>query len=1122
MINHLFHEVCEGCTHYINIGQATTECSKCDKIVHTKCYKKMKFSLVNKSHYCSNCQTSIPQMYNPFDQLETCNPHNGNNDTDNHYDQSFTESISTLQKASKILDNCREFNTNELISTEFGNFSSLFYNIDGNKTNFDTFSAELRAIKHKFSVIGLAETNTDRNHSDLYTLDGYKSYYNPIIDNKKSGSGVALYVCESFNATVLEHLSVTSDEIETLFIKIAENNTESIVGVVYRSPNSNFSEFLESYKTILNQLPPDKFTQILGDFNVNLFKSNDSTTSQFETQFLSEGFYPTISLQTHKRNNSKGSCIDNIFVNNTENIQFSGIIAGMGKHHSPIFTSSQLDLNPDKCSEKQTVYYDYSNEKMENFLEDLNDMSEESMGINDYSELNFSAFTKSFSTAIDKAFKLKIPKVTKRTFTNNPWITEGIIQAVIHKAKLYKDWKKSFSKKYPEGNQHLYEKFSAYRKCLKSIISLAKSKFYNTKILENSQNHKKTWEIINQLRGKTRKSIKPSFIINNKRITERRIIAQEFNKYFVSIALNMNKISNTNELGEVKISPIENFKGFMTKSISNSIFLNDTSTEEVSKIIKDLENGKSSDIPIKVIKKANSFLSPILAQHFNYLIKIGKFPDELKIGKITPIFKKDDEEVFENYRPISTLPIFAKIFEKIIYERLYSFLVSQKLLHSTQFGFRKSHSTSHAINYSVQLINDALENKKHVLGIFIDLSKAFDTIDHKILLSKLFSNGIRDNAYSLMESYLSNRKQYVNILGEKSDLQNVIYGIPQGSCLGPLLFLIYINDICNISDKGEFILFADDTNIFVKAETALLAYKNANEILKKVDLYMKANKLHINMDKCCFMHFNPDTKENFDYAGCHLKIGDEIIEKVTNTKFLGIFIDENLSWDVHINYLVKKLACTTGILNRVKENIPTELHKNLYHTLFESHLTYGITSWGGVCDNKLETLFKTQKKCIRILFGDKNAYLDKFKTCCRIRPLGAQKLGQAFYEKEHSKPLFNKQEIMNVYNLYVYYCCNEVLKIMKFRTPISMFNLFETSDLNPTLFVTPNPNLQFVYKASKIWNWARQIIIGKFDVNDYSLNIGAFKKFLKSHILKSQCLGSMVEWNNYRNKMIMF
>ena len=233
MIDRLFHEVCEGCAHYINIGQVTTECSKCDTIIHTKCYKKMKFSFVNKSHYCSKCQATIPQMYNPFDELETYNTNNVDSDTDNFYDQSFTDSINTLHKASKILDNCKEFNSEELRSTQFGDFSSLFYNIDGNKTNFDTFSAELNGIKHKFSVIGLAETNTDPNHSDLYALDGYKSYYNPIIDSKKSGSGVALYVCESFNATVLEHLSVTSDEIETLFIKIAENNTKFLVGVVY-------------------------------------------------------------------------------------------------------------------------------------------------------------------------------------------------------------------------------------------------------------------------------------------------------------------------------------------------------------------------------------------------------------------------------------------------------------------------------------------------------------------------------------------------------------------------------------------------------------------------------------------------------------------------------------------------------------------------------------------------------------------------------------------------------------------------------------------------------------------------------------------------------------------------
>ena len=156
-------------------------------------------------------------------------------------------------------------------------------------------------------------------------------------------------------------------------------------------------------------------------------------------------------------------------------------------------------------------------------------------------------------------------------------------------------------------------------------------------------------------------------------------------------------------------------------------------------------------------------------------MKIGKFPDTLKTGKITPIYKKEDEEQLENYRPISTLPIFGKILEKLIYTRLYNFFVAQNVLHDKQFGFRKNHSTSHAINYSIHHINKAIKNKEHVLGIFIDLSKAFDTIDHKTLLVKLRSYGVRDIANSLIENYLSNRKQYVSVLGKNSDLADVIY-----------------------------------------------------------------------------------------------------------------------------------------------------------------------------------------------------------------------------------------------------------------------------------------------------------------------------------------------------------
>ena len=217
------------------------------------------------------------------------------------------------------------------------------------------------------------------------------------------------------------------------------------------------------------------------------------------------------------------------------------------------------------------------------------------------------------------------------------------------------------------------------------------------------------------------------------------------------------------------------------------------------------------------------------------------------------------------------------------------------------------------------------------------------------------------------------------------------------------------------------------------------------------------------------MYFNPNKKHASHHEELTLTINNNDIELVHEAKFLGVIIDDKLSWTPHIQNLTKKLKCHIGCINRIKNNIPTKLHKQLYHTLFESHLTYGITVWGGGAHSKLEPLLNMQKKCLRILFGDKEAYLDKFKTSARCRPYGNQILGQEFHARENSKPLYNDNEILTIHNLYLYHTCNEVFKILKYRTPISLYSLYIRSTRKDSLLITPTSSHHYIFSMRQLF-----------------------------------------------------
>ena len=320
------------------------------------------------------------------------------------------------------------------------------------------------------------------------------------------------------------------------------------------------------------------------------------------------------------------------------------------------------------------------------------------------------------------------------------------------------------------------------------------------------------------------------------------------------------------------------------------------------------------------MKKCFGELCETLKYLFNLSIVKGIFPDDLKIAKVTPIYKADNNSNISNYRPISVLPCFSKMLERIMYNRLQKYLKDQNILYDKQFGFRTGHSTEHAIAQLVDQIYEAFEKNEYTLGVFIDLSKAFDTVDHSILLRKLELYGITDRNYAWIKSYLSNRLQYIQIdENSRTEFCVVKCGVPQGSILGPLLFLLYVNDLKNASSVLNPIMFADDTNLFYTHSNIKKLFSTMNEELASINQWFTSNKLSLNANKTKYSFFHkPSKKDDIPLMLPKLTINSHVIERQDFIKFHGVLLDENLNWKKHTKYTENKIVKNLGLLYKAR------------------------------------------------------------------------------------------------------------------------------------------------------------------------------------------------------------